>query len=126
MDRADSTVRILNDLKEIGVKLSLDDFGTGYSSLSYLKRFPLDVIKIDRSFVKDIHRQADSQAIVKAIVAMARSLKLSVIAEGVETHEELKFLKHNGCDAIQGYYFSPPLPALDATRLMEESRKLVC
>lgn len=126
MDRAESTIQILNALKEIGVKLSIDDFGTGYSSLSYLQRFPLDVLKIDRSFVKDIHKQPESQAIVKAILAMARSLKLSVIAEGVETHEELRFLKESGCDAMQGYYFSPPVPALDATRLLQETHRLVC
>ena len=126
MDKADSTVRILNDLKSIGVKVSIDDFGTGYSSLSYLKRFPIDVLKIDRTFVKEIHTQPDSQAIVKAILAMARSLTLSAIAEGVETHEELEFLKRNGCDAVQGYYFSPPVPALDATRLLEQARQLVC
>jgi diguanylate cyclase (GGDEF)-like protein len=126
MDKADSSVRILNDLKSIGVKVSIDDFGTGYSSLSYLKRFPIDVLKIDRTFVKEIHTQPDSQAIVKAILAMAHSLRLSAIAEGVETHEELEFLKRNGCDAMQGYYFSPPVPALDATRLLEQARQLVC
>lgn len=126
MHKADSTVRILNDLKGIGVKLSIDDFGTGYSSLSYLRQFPIDVLKIDRTFVKDVHAQPESQAIVRAILAMARSLKLSVIAEGVERHEEMNFLKSNGCDAMQGCYFSPPLPALDATRLLEQARQLVC
>ncbi len=126
MNKADSTVRILNELKDIGVKISIDDFGTGYSSLSYLKRFPLDVLKIDRTFIKDVHLQPDSQAIAKAILAMAKSLNLSVIAEGVEAHEEVEFLKTNGCDALQGYYFSPPIPALDMTRLLEQSRNLIC
>jgi EAL domain-containing protein (putative c-di-GMP-specific phosphodiesterase class I) len=126
MNKADSTVRILNELKDIGVKISIDDFGTGYSSLSYLKRFPLDVLKIDRTFVKDVHLQPDSQAIARAILAMAKSLNFSVIAEGVEAHEEVEFLKVNGCDALQGYYFSPPIPALDMTRLLEQSRNLIC
>ncbi len=126
MQKAESTVRILNELKEIGVTISIDDFGTGYSSLSYLKRFPLDVLKIDRAFIKDVHLHPDSQAIAKAILSMARSLKLSVVAEGVEAHEEVQFLKANGCDALQGYYFSPPIPALDMTRLLEESKQLVC
>jgi EAL domain-containing protein (putative c-di-GMP-specific phosphodiesterase class I) len=124
MHNADSTIRVLNDLKDLGVKLSIDDFGTGYSSLSYLKRFPLDVLKIDRSFVKDVHMHPDSQAIAKAILAMAGSLNLSVIAEGVETRQELDFLRGSGCDVIQGYLFSPPVPAMEMTELLNKGATL--
>ena len=119
MRNADSAIHILRKLKNLGVKLSIDDFGTGYSSLSYLKHFPLDVLKIDRSFIKDIEVSPDSVAIVKAILAMAKSLNFSVIAEGVETEPQLEFLKRNGCDAMQGFYFSPPLPAMGMTQLLE-------
>jgi diguanylate cyclase (GGDEF)-like protein len=124
MHKADSAIHILKALKEIGVKLSIDDFGTGYSSLSYLKHFPLDVLKIDRSFVKDVEVSPDSVAIVRAIIAMAKSLNFAVIAEGVETEQQLEFLKVNGCDAMQGYYFSPPVPAREMTRLLEAKRCL--
>ncbi len=119
MRNADSAIHILRKLKNLGVKLSIDDFGTGYSSLSYLKHFPLDVLKIDRSFIKDVEVSPDSVAIVKAILAMAKSLNFSVIAEGVETEPQLDFLKRNGCDAMQGFYFSPPLPAMGMTQLLQ-------
>lgn len=119
MRQAESSIQILRKLKDVGVKISIDDFGTGYSSLSYLKHFPLDVLKIDRSFIKDVAVSQDSVAIVKAIIAMARSLNFSLIAEGVETEPQLDFLKSNGCEVIQGYYFSPPVPALEMTRLLE-------
>lgn len=119
MGKADSAIHILRRLKDLGVQLSIDDFGTGYSSLSYLKHFPLDVLKIDRSFIKDVEVSTDSVAIVKAIIAMAKSLNFSVIAEGVETEPQLEFLKRNGCDAMQGFYFSPPVPAMEMTQLLE-------
>ena len=100
---ADRTLVQLNTLKEAGISLSIDDFGTGYSSLNYLKRFPIDTIKIDRSFVKDLHDDADDAAICAAIIAMSRQLGLNVVAEGVETREQLKFLRRHKCDHIQGF-----------------------
>ena len=110
MKNAEETVQMLRSLKEMGVHLSIDDFGTGYSSLSYLRRFPLDTLKIDRSFVKDVTTDADNAEITKAIIAMAHSLKLRVLAEGVETREQYEFLRDHGCQVLQGFLFSKPLP----------------
>jgi EAL domain-containing protein (putative c-di-GMP-specific phosphodiesterase class I) len=93
----------------MGVQLSIDDFGIGYSSLSYLKRFPIDSIKIDRSFVKDLPHNTDDAAIARAIIAMAQSLRLKTVAEGVENEAQLTFLAQHGCDEIQGFFFSEPL-----------------
>ena len=95
----------------MGVQFSIDDFGTGYSSLSYLRRFPIDTLKIDRSFVMDLPANGDAAAVAQAIIAMARSLGLSVVAEGVETDEQRAFLHDHGCGAMQGHFFSRPLPA---------------
>ena len=111
MDSAETTLATLSTLKGMGVRLAIDDFGTGYSSLSYLKRFPLDTLKIDRSFVKDLPHDAEDAAIAKAIIAMAHSLKLEVVAEGVETAEQLAFLQQHGCDLVQGFLFSKPMAA---------------
>lgn len=111
MHNVDQAITIMRSLKSLGVSLSLDDFGTGYSSLSHLKRFPIDVLKIDQSFVADIVPDSDGAAIVMSIISLAHNLKLHVIAEGVETGEQLSYLMRNACDEIQGYYFSRPLPA---------------
>ena len=111
MKRVESTAAILRTLKESGVQVAVDDFGTGYSSLSYLRKFPIDSLKIDQSFVRQIGTAADEAAIVTAVISMARSLKLRVVAEGVETLKELEFLKAHECDEAQGYLFSRPVPA---------------
>ncbi len=123
MHNASETIAALHELKEMGLALSVDDFGTGYSSLSYLKRFPLDTLKIDRSFVKDINADSDDAAITTAIIAMAHSLNLKVIAEGVETEQQLAFLRQKGCDQVQGYLFSKPIPVADCTQLLKEARQ---
>lgn len=120
MDSAESTMTTLGDLKSAGVRLAIDDFGTGYSSLNSLKRFPIDTLKIDRSFVRDILSNPDDKAIVVAIIALADSLKLDVVAEGVETIEQLAFLRKQGSKAVQGYLLSLPLPVDMVTQLMQK------
>jgi|TARA_B110000259_G_scaffold180525_1_gene221369 diguanylate cyclase (GGDEF)-like protein/PAS domain S-box-containing protein len=106
----EQNVQMLQSLRSLGLSISIDDFGTGYSSLAYLKRFPLNTLKIDRSFIQDIESNEDDREITKAIIAMGQNLKLKVLAEGVENVEQLAILKSSGCDYIQGYYFSKPLP----------------
>jgi EAL domain-containing protein (putative c-di-GMP-specific phosphodiesterase class I) len=110
IDDPENAAATLGKLKDMGLTISLDDFGTGYSSLSYLKRFPIDSLKIDRAFVRDIVTDPDDAAIVTAIITMAQSLKLDVVAEGVETQQQVDFLRARGCHAAQGYFFSKPLP----------------
>ena len=105
-------------LKAKGVCFSLDDFGTGYSSLSYLKNLPIDKLKIDISFVRNITHEPKNQTIVKTIIALAKGLNMSVLAEGVETFEELEFLRQNGIDLIQGYYYHKPMPLDEINRLL--------
>ena len=116
-----SVINTLYELDSMGVGFSIDDFGAGYSSLSYLKRLPIDTLKIDRSFVQNIPDDADDVAIVRAILVMARSLGIRVVAEGVETAEQLAFLRRHGCDAVQGFYFGQPLPAGEIGALLRET-----
>jgi EAL domain-containing protein (putative c-di-GMP-specific phosphodiesterase class I) len=109
MENADTAVRTLHELKAMGIGISIDDFGTGYSSLSYLKRFPIDSLKIDQSFVRDITTDADDAAITSAVIAMGHSLRLNIVAEGVETQDQLAFLRERRCHAAQGYLFGRPV-----------------
>jgi PAS domain S-box-containing protein len=111
MQKSEEVIATLHKLRGLGLTISIDDFGTGYSSLSYLKRFPIDTLKIDRSFVNEVSHDADSATITSTIISMAKSLRLGVIAEGVETQEQREFLQDNDCSIMQGFYFSPPLPA---------------
>jgi diguanylate cyclase (GGDEF)-like protein/PAS domain S-box-containing protein len=124
MHDKEAAVRVLQQLKEIGVVLTLDDFGTGYSSLSYLKEFPIDVIKIDKSFINDVVNSADGASLTRSIISMAQSLHLTTVAEGVETEEQLSFLNINQCDIMQGYYFSRPLPAGEMNALLGARTRL--
>lgn len=110
MRDTDRALKVLSELRQIGIKVSIDDFGTGYSSLNYLKRLPLDKLKIDRSFIRDLPRDTNDVAITQAIIAISSKLGLAVIAEGVETREQYEFLRNNGCNQIQGFYFSRPRP----------------
>lgn len=113
MDNVQENIRILENINRQGIRFAMDDFGTGYSSLSYLRQFPISKLKIDRSFVNDITDDSDDEAIIRAIIAMGQTLKLKVIAEGVENHQQLVLLQTMGCDSYQGYYFSKPLPPND-------------
>jgi EAL domain-containing protein (putative c-di-GMP-specific phosphodiesterase class I) len=108
---ADVMFALMQDLKHMGLKLAIDDFGTGYSSLSYLRQFPVSKLKIDGSFIRDVATNADAAAIATAIISLAKSLNLKVIAEGVETEAQLAFLREHHCDEVQGYYLSKPLHA---------------
>jgi EAL domain-containing protein (putative c-di-GMP-specific phosphodiesterase class I) len=116
MQYTDVTLATLNRLKALGVSIAIDDFGTGYSSLSYLKRFPVDLLKIDRSFTGELPADADQCAIVSAIIALAHALELRVIAEGVESEDQRAFLGSCGCDFIQGYLTGAPLDAVAAAK----------
>ncbi|MBC8208843.1 MAG: EAL domain-containing protein [Desulfobulbaceae bacterium] len=124
MQDIDKTINVLGQLKEIGVKISVDDFGTGYSSLNYLKRFPLDTLKIDRSFITDIISNSNDAAIVTAIIAMAESLGLRTIAEGVETQEQLQYMRQKMCGEIQGFLISKPLKADELEHFMKPGLQL--
>ena len=124
MHNPQETIVALHRLKEMGMSLAVDDFGTGYSSLSYLKRFPIDTLKIDRSFVNDIHTDADDAAITVTIINLAKSLRLSVVAEGVETREQFDFLNNAGCEYMQGYFFSRPVPADEFEQMLISDKQM--
>ncbi|MCB1716444.1 MAG: EAL domain-containing protein, partial [Candidatus Competibacteraceae bacterium] len=117
------THALLQTIKARGVNLAIDDFGTGYSSLTYLKTFPVDILKIDRSFVQDMTADHASAELVFAIIALARALGLRTVAEGVETAEQLALLQTQQCDEVQGYYFSRPLPEAAITALLQENKR---
>nr|WP_067294532.1 GGDEF domain-containing response regulator [Marinobacterium profundum] len=118
MQDPEMALRILAKLSNLGISISLDDFGTGYSSLSYLKRFPVDILKIDRAFIHDIDTDEDNAAITRAIIAMSERLHIKVVAEGVETRQQLDFLRNEGCDLVQGYYFHRPVPGKELNALL--------
>ena len=120
MESAGATLATLEELHALGVKLSIDDFGTGYSSLSYLRRFPVDQLKIDRSFVSEMTNNAEDAAIVGAIISLGRSMKREIVAEGVETLEQAQLLHRLGCEIMQGFYFSRPVPAAALEPLLRE------
>jgi len=124
MDDAAASSKALEELKAIGVELAIDDFGTGYSSLAYLQRFPIDVLKIDRSFVDGLGPDPDDSRIVSVIVGLADTLGLSCVAEGVETAEQLAALRRLGCEEAQGYYFARPQPVPDVNRYLTTTFKL--
>ncbi len=123
MRDADETITSLRRLKEAGLSLAVDDFGTGYSSLAYLKRFPIDALKIDRSFVSELKAVGDDISICAAIIALAHSLGLKVIAEGVENEEQLELLKRYACDEVQGYYLAKPQSASDVAEFITAYRE---
>ena len=125
MQDADATIATLLALKAMGVCISVDDFGTGYSSLAYLKRFPIDTLKIDKSFMRDVTCDGHNAAIVRTVIALAKNLDLESIAEGVETEEQLDFLRAEGCDRLQGYYFSKPLPAEQLEAFVRAAGRIV-
>jgi EAL domain-containing protein (putative c-di-GMP-specific phosphodiesterase class I) len=128
LEDVEETIATMNVLSEIGIQFSMDDFGTGYSSLQYLKRLPLDQLKIDQSFVRDIVTDSSDKAIVRTIIVMAQSLGISVIAEGVETEENRQFLLDNGCVHYQGYLFGRPMPIeqFEASLQQGRSQLILC
>ena len=121
-EKPEDALAVLTRLRELGLRLAIDDFGTGYSSLAHLKRFPLDLLKIDQGFIRDIPHSADDMTISSSVIALGHAMGLKVLAEGVETREQLAFLQEKGCDYFQGYLCSRPVPAEDFTRLLEKAR----
>jgi EAL domain-containing protein (putative c-di-GMP-specific phosphodiesterase class I) len=113
MKNPERTIKLLNRISALGIKISVDDFGTGYSSLAYLKKLPVDALKIDKAFIRDIPGDEDDVSIVKSIIALAKSMRIDVLAEGVETEDQLDFLNREGCSLIQGFLFSHPKPAFE-------------
>jgi EAL domain-containing protein (putative c-di-GMP-specific phosphodiesterase class I) len=124
MDDPEGTIELMNRLKAIGVRLSIDDFGTGYSNLGYLKRFPIDKLKIDKSFMYGLTLAPRDRSIVTAVIQLAHSLGLRAIAEGVETVEQLQLLASEGCDEIQGYYFSRPVSEQNAIAMLQSGVRM--
>ena len=118
------SIIVLNELKAMGVRIAIDDFGTGHSSLNYLRQIPLDYVKIDRSFVMNIATGPHDTAIIRSIITLAHSLNLKVVAEGVETDQQLEFLREHECDEVQGYLFSRPVTADIFTQLLREGKTL--
>lgn len=125
LDSVEHIISTFQQLHQLGVKLAIDDFGTGYSSLSYLKRFPVDYVKIDQAFIRGLQEGSQDAAIIRAIIAMAKSLGLKVVAEGVETQEQLAFLHDHGCDEAQGYLISRPLDAQAFKALLDKSPSIL-
>jgi EAL domain-containing protein (putative c-di-GMP-specific phosphodiesterase class I) len=119
MHDTDKTLRTLTALKAMGVRIAIDDFGTGYSSLATLQEFPLDTIKIDRSFIRDLTARGESSSLTEAIIAMGKTLSLTVVAQGVETKEQADFLRDHACDEFQGFYFNKPMPGQQFTELLQ-------
>lgn len=126
MKQAEQAVKTLDALRELGTTIAVDDFGTGYSSLSYLKRFPVDRLKIDRTFVRDIPQDTSDVALAKAIVALCHSLNLTVVAEGVETHAQRELLASIGCDEMQGFLYSAPRTASELVSLLNTPKRPAC
>ena len=122
MHDGEQMIEMLHAIKRLGVQVAVDDFGTGYSSLSYLKRFPVDRLKVDRSFVQDIATDDDDAAIVRTIIALGHNLGLRVVAEGVETEQQIAFLSANACDELQGYYFSQPVSGWRMRKLLPREK----
>ena len=120
MGNAEAVIEVLKKIQRLGVQLSIDDFGTGYSNLSYLHRFPIDTLKVDRSFVSTMEEGTENGEIVRSVIALAKALRLSVIAEGIESIHQFHQLRILGCEFGQGYLFSRPLPEKEATRLLED------
>ncbi len=120
MNKPENVIKVLQALNEIGIEIAIDDFGTGYSSLSYLKQLPIDKLKIDKSFVQDIPDNEEDVGITRAIIALSKSLKLNIIAEGVETKEQKDFLVENGCENIQGYFYAKPMPAIEMEKMLKK------
>jgi EAL domain-containing protein (putative c-di-GMP-specific phosphodiesterase class I) len=119
MNEVEKTLERMMELKQLGVQIAIDDFGTGYSSLAYLKRFPIHTLKIDKSFVTKTPQDKEDQAIVKAVIALAHFLGLQVVAEGVETKEQARYLREEGCEILQGYHFSRPVAPQQLERLFQ-------
>jgi EAL domain-containing protein (putative c-di-GMP-specific phosphodiesterase class I) len=123
MEDVDAAVAMLKRLKRRGIRVSVDDFGTGYSSLNYLKRFPVDTLKVDKTFTRDAARNADDHAIVRAIIALSRSLHLRVVAEGIETVEQLEVMRREGCDYVQGNLYGRPMAPAEVSQLIASRRR---